>query len=280
MLESFRENRLKTTRRYYSINEFGDEINQYDLFISGSDQVLNPNFTTHGEDGKPSSAYWLNFGRKDMKRLGYAVSFGCIDYPENAKQEAMKWVNNFAAIGVREQTGLDILDNLGYKGLKKVLPDPTLLLGKELFHKLGIDLTNGHKEYTCVYMLRKEIKLSGNVHYIDEKHRPLTMNQWIQTIVNANNIITNSYHGMIIAILAHVPFAILLETGSSSGMNDRFYTLLAEVGVKDRLATTIDAAISVLQRPIDFAILDVAINKYRLEGEKYLRGNINYDNEG
>ena len=274
LLIPFRTKYLKTTKRYYSLTEFGPEINNYDVLISGSDQVLNPYFTMHGEDGTPTSVYWLKSGKETAKRIGYAVSFGCEIYPEKALSIASTWSNGFDAIGVREKTGLYILEQIGYEGKKNIVPDPTILIGRELFRKLGISIPTQKDNYTCVYMLRHEIRIKGDVKYIDDNHKPLAMEQWIQTIINAKQLITNSYHGTIMAIIAHVPFAVLLETGSDRGMNDRFYTLLTKIGVKDRLSTTIDETLSVLQRPMDFAKLDIAISKYRIEGERYISDNI------
>ena len=245
------------------------------MLISGSDQVLNPSFTIVGENGKPSPVYWLAIGSEQMKRLGYAVSFGCEKYPEKAATVAKQWINGFGAIGLRENTGVNILEQLGYKGAKTVLPDPTLLLGKGMFEKLRIDVPIKRESYTCVYMLRHEIEMSGNVLYIDEKHHPLTMEQWLRTIVCASQMVTNSYHGMIMAMFAHVPFVVLLETGSGSGMNDRFYTLLKKIGLENRMATTLDEAVEVLKQPIDFENMDAAIEDYRQEGIAFLCKHVN-----
>ncbi len=271
LLVPFRVKYLHETRRFLSVAEFGNELNKYDVLISGSDQVLNPGFTLHGENGKPSPAYWLGIGNEHNHRIGYAVSFGCEKYPENAALVAKKWVNGFDSIGTRERTGQQILEDLEYKGSKCVVPDPTLLLGDGLYSKLGIKVPAVHGDYTCVYMLRHEVNVPGNVRYIDEKHHPLTMEQWLTTISNAGSIITNSYHGTLMAIYAHVPFAILLETGSGSGMNDRFYTLLDHLGCKDRVAKSVREAISILEKPIDFNRLDTLAVDYKNEGVFFLK---------
>lgn len=274
LLTPFREKNLVMTTRYYTTTELKQIAEKYDVLISGSDQVFSPSFTLYGEDGKICTAYWQGFAGKEVKRIGYAVSFGCTHYPENATEVAKRWINGFNAIGVREHTGLQILEELDYKGMKEVLPDPTLLLGKKLFDKLGLDASAKQCGYTCVYMLRHEIELGGNVRYIDEKHHPLTMEQWLQTIVNAKQMVTNSYHGMIIAMFAHVPFAVLLETGGGSGMNDRFHTLLRRLEIEDRVATTVDEAMSVLEKPIDFEKVDAAFAKYRKVGVDFLNSSI------
>lgn len=274
LLVTFREKYLHETKRFYSFAKLRNELDSYDVLISGSDQVLNPGFTLHGEKGEPSPAYWLGIDDVHCRRLAYAVSFGCEKYPENAAQLAKNWVNGFDAVGTRERTGQYILDELKYKGPKCVVPDPTLLLGVRLYSKLGIKVSPVHAEYTCVYMLRHEVNVPGNIRYIDEKHHPLTMEQWLTTISNAGSIITNSYHGTLMAIYAHVPFAILLETGSGSGMNDRFFTLLDKLGCTNRVATTVEEATELLKRPIDFKALDEAILNYKTIGTEFLKDNI------
>lgn len=274
LLISFREKFLNMTRRYCSIGEFKYDMDKYDVLISGSDQVLNSGFTMHGENGKPSPAYWLGFNPEKSIRIGYAVSFGCENYPEDAAKMARQWVNGFDAIGTREQTGQQILDNLGYKGHKSTVPDPTLLLGKDLFENVGIVVPEKRESYICVYMLRHEIEIPGNVRYIDEKHDPLSMEQWLEAIVNAKGLITNSYHGTIMALLAHVPFAVLLETGSGSGMNDRFHTLLVELGLESRMTTTIKSALCLLDKSVDWIAVDKAIQDYKDIGVKFLKMSI------
>lgn len=271
LLVPFRKKYLYTTSRYFTVNEFGRALEKYDVLISGSDQVLNPYFTLHGENGKPSSAYWMNYGRKNAIRLGYAVSFGCETYPEDAASVSKMWIKDFDAIGVRERTGLKILDNMNYLGPKFVVPDPTLLIGDKIFRNLGITVSAIRESYTCVYMLRHEIKINGNILYIDEKHKPLKLEEWLSAIVKAKEIVTNSYHGMIMALLAHVPFAVLLETGTCNGMNDRFYTLLERVGCDDRLAFSLNEALSILKKPIDFKEIDEKIAIYRKIGTEFLR---------
>ena len=274
MLAIFRKNYLKTSRRYFFVKEIEEEINKYDVLISGSDQVLNPSFTLKGEGGGTSFAYWLGFRQNNIRKIGYSVSFGCEHYPDKAVSIASKWVNYFDVIGTREQTGLDILDQLGYRGTKCVTPDPTILLGNMIFSKLHIRLPQIHGNYTCIYMLRHEVDFAGNAKYIDELHHPLTMEEWLYTIVNAKQIITNSYHGTIMAVLSHVPFAVLLETGKDSGMNDRFFTLLGHIGCNERVAATLGDAISILNKPIDFTNIDSAISNYREVGELFLKENL------
>lgn len=270
ILQPFREQYLNLSKKYSFVKDFGTDLHEFDVLISGSDQVLNPDFTLHGEDGNVSPAYWLGIGKEHAIRIGYAVSFGCEKYPIEASHMVSQWVCSFNAIGVREKTGLSILEQIGYKGYNDIVPDPTLLLGKKLFSDIGIDIPELKRDYVCVYMLRNEITIDGNVKYIDEKHAPYTMEQWLFTIANAKQMITNSYHGMIMAILAHVPFAVLLESGNLSGMNDRFYTLLNKLGISYRIANTRNEIDNILKNPIDFSAIDESLNEYRKSGMTFI----------
>lgn len=268
-LQRWREKHLNTTKRYFRAADITDDAKKYDLLISGSDQILNAYFTTKGEDECPSSAYYLAFAN-DVKRIGYAVSFGCIKYPEYAKSTAESWINGFDAISVREQTGLSILDDLHYGGRKTLVPDPTILIGRKLFEYCGVAVPEKKQDYTCVYMLRREIVLEGNVHYIDESHHPLKMEEWLSTIINAGRLVTNSYHGMIMALLAHVPFVALLEKGIEGGMNDRFETLLSHLDLTNRMITNVQEVEAVLSQQIDFYSVDEAMAEYRKLGVDFL----------
>lgn len=274
ILEEFRLKYLKLSERYYSVNELTKVENNYDVFISGSDQVLNPSSTMTGENGRPSFAYWLSFCSSDKKRIGYAVSFGCERYPDNASREARKWVNSFDYIGTREESGIKILDDLEYKGEKCLVPDPTILLGDKIFQKLNISRHYNSIEYLCVYMLRYEVHVEGLVRYIDEKHKPLTVEEWLKTIIHSKGLITNSYHGIIIAILSHVPFVALLETGEGRGMNDRFKTLFKRLNIENRAVSCLDEALNILEVPIDFSLLDSKIDSFRKEGELFIKNSL------
>lgn len=275
VLEHFRAQYLNRTERIFTINELAETFSNYDVFISGSDQVLNPSSTMTGDNGLPSPAYWLSFGPKGKKRIGYAVSFGCEIYPRYALEAACKWVNCFDCIGTREISGLEILDCLHYNGSKCLTPDPTILLGIKLFQKLSITVPRDKKEYICVYMLRQEIFIKGTVRYIDEKHKPLCVEEWLTTIVNARGLITNSYHGMIMAILSHVPFSVLLETGEGQGMNDRFRTLLKQLRLENRAVTDKSMALDLLSKPIDFESLDLLIRDFKVMGEEFIQNSLN-----
>ena len=275
-LQQWRENNLCMTERFYTTDDLKIIANDYDAFISGRDQILNPSFTICGE-GNPTSAYYLSFAGTTKQRIGYAVSFGCTKYPDDAKRYAKEWIKSFDKIGVRERTGLDILKELEYTRPQSIVPDPTILYGSKLFEKLDIE-ENSDKDYLYVYMLRGRTvcpeylkNVQTKIVYADDNGKTATMERWLGRIRNAGQMITNSYHGMIMAILFHIPFAVLLETKGGIGMNDRFYTLLKTLKLEGRIVGNSYSDINaVFSKKIDWHMVDDMVKKYAEIGSNYL----------
>ena len=267
-LISFRNTRLNLSSRFFSTKDLLLAKVDYDVVISGSDQILNPSFTLSGEN-RPTSAYFLSFATKS-KRIGYAVSFGCTDYSSDALNYAKKWIGYFDAVGAREDTGIQILTQMNYQGEKQVVPDPTILYGKGLFNRINIPGPR-RGDYLCVYVLRDTFLIEeDNAVYIDELNNPVSLEDWLGLIINSRGLITNSYHGMIMSILNHVPFVTLKSKADNAGMNDRFSTLLSRLQLHDRLVDSIDSYKYILSKPISWEDVDRRIDAFRKEGASFL----------
>ncbi len=267
----FRRKHLSCSKRYYSVNELKSDCTQYDVLISGSDQVMNPSFLQTGENGG-STAYFLDFGRGDAIRMTYAMSFGTTEYPKHLLPIASPLVIRFNALSVRETTGKDIFSSMG-RNDAIVVPDPTLLLKAEDYDSaLGLKLTE--KNGTLVYMLHNRLSAikdrlpQGEIKVITSE----PIEDWIQAIKNSEYVITNSFHGMVFAILYHVPFTIILKSTKNEGMNDRFYTLLGRLGLQDRIMSESDYG--VYHKLINWKDVDVRIQTIRQEGIDYLNQNL------
>lgn len=270
ILIPFRRDNLNLSKRFYSGKEIQDYSKDFDVIISGSDQILNPSYVLTGER-VPTGVYFLNTVSPKVSKVGYAVSFGCQKYPEEAAIFAKKWVNNFNFISVREQTGLSLLEDLGYKNNPYLVPDPVILGGESLINKYKTPCDDSDP-YICLYVLRREIQLTEkNVFVLDDEHNPLSLGQWLSKISNARLLVTNSYHGMLVAILSHVPFVVDLEKGRGEGMNDRFYTLLEKLNLVSRIANNrADLDRLIHDYDIDWVDVDERVGLYKMEGERFL----------
>lgn len=272
-LDGFRRRYLHLTEHYCSHQELKAAAVGYDVLISGSDQVLNPYFTMHGEGG-PTSVYYLDFPDSGSLKLGYALSFGCLSYPEDALGTARRYIKNFDKVSVREDSAVGIAEQLHYPGSARVVPDPTVLTGKSLFDGIGISDAGSGKPYVCVYMLRRSLPYDiADAVYIDEVHQSYSMEEWLSLIRDSQILVTNSYHGMIVAILFHVPFIIEIEGGGDAGMNDRFTTLLRRIDMLSRIDDGSNFQQLLEEINIDWDTIDQKLNEYRLKGEDFLKFN-------
>lgn len=269
-MQSFRAKYLNTTRRYLTQNELKNECNDYEVLISGSDQVLNASFLQYGEDGK-STAYFLDFGGKKTKRVCYAVSFGATEYPKQLSEMVRPIVACMDAISVRETTGRNIFKEMGREETI-VVPDPTILLKSEVYLKAFRISENIKRSNTYfVYMLHNKLsKINSKLPQNIRVSKSETIEDWIAMINNSKAIITNSFHGTVFSILSHTPFLVVLPTKKNIGMNDRFFTLLTKLGLEDRIKTEIDFSISQLDNAIDWDLVDSNLDDYRNTGLNFL----------
>lgn len=153
-LNIFRDNYLNLTKRINSCSSISEIASQFDMIISGSDQVTNPAFLMNGEgNGRITPTYFLGFSYKG-RRVGYALSFGCTDYPEVARRVASNYINVFTHISVRETSGINIVKSIGRDDVV-VVPDPTILINPEFYHILADQSSLSFKRpYIYCFFLR------------------------------------------------------------------------------------------------------------------------------
>lgn len=246
-MKVFRRKYLHETVLYESLTELKKNPPNFDVYVCGSDQIWNPSFTTKGEGG-PTSTYFLDFGDKNIKKIAYAVSFGCDIYPKIASNIAIKYIPSFNAISVRENSGVQIITKMGFKEPIR-LPDPTLLLDSTEYRFADSPVTRNQK-IAFFYILRKEdkiikkikksIKKIYSLETADKVFKPYSVEQWILGINNASIVVTNSFHGMVFSLIFHKPFVVVLSNGNSSTMNDRFNTLLSFLNLEHRILYNFD----------------------------------------
>lgn len=276
----FREKYLNLTNRVYRLTKITDVTHNLDMVISGSDQVLNPSFLLNGEGRRiPSAAYYLGFSFKGVK-VGYAVSFGCTEFPVNALSLAKQNITNFDKIGVREETGIEIVKAMGREDAVLV-PDPTLLLGSESYKKLAEDSQAQTPEiYKYCFFIRnieaRKEQLSSffgdNVLWNNDDAN-YSLNDWLRKIKNASFVVTDSFHCMVMCLKLHKPFVVVTANKGNVGMNDRFYTLLSPMLLSSRIIYFEDIArLDVMKKElIDWQNVDSYLDLYPSIAEEFLR---------
>ena len=219
------------------------KINNFDYFLTGSDQVWNPNF------GRLREVDLLEFAPNE-KRISFSASFGVSELPEQYKNKTQKALNNFKAISVREDAGKKIVENLTGRKDVEVLVDPTMLLSPEDWDKVARKpeelKTN---KYILNYFLgelsearKKEIQKIADengceIINILDKNSPFYCtgpSEFLYLEKNAFLICTDSFHSSVFAILYNRPFVVFNREDNIVSMNSRIETLISKFNLKNR----------------------------------------------
>lgn len=144
--EAFRQSNLKlSNKKWRSKEALAADCPEYDIYISGSDQIWNPDIM------RDDYNYLLAFAPDNAKKIAYASSFGKSTLPDNRKDIYKKNLSRFDHIAVREASGKAIVkDLLGYEPQQVV--DPTLLLNADDWAKITGYKANEEKYILCYYM--------------------------------------------------------------------------------------------------------------------------------
>lgn len=265
--------------RYWSLNEddFRSETD-YAAFITGSDQVWNPEFWFN------SDFEFLTFA-DPAKRYSYAASIGVGEIPPEHRATFAAHLGDMRAISVREERGAEIVAELTGRQAE-VHVDPTLLLNAGQYaaveQKPPQTLPD---DYVLTYFLG-EIpgEYRAFVNQIAESLRlPMVeLNElsgselfgigpqhFLHLLRHARYICTDSFHGANFAILFHRPFTVFDRKGNDSAMGSRIDTLLQTVGLENRRFGKLDARESLDDIP--FAAVEERIERERERSDRYFR---------
>lgn len=248
---------LKDNIRMYNIGKFTKKINtkldfkikdnldkEYDYFITGSDQVWNPNFWSKRYDY--ANIRFLKFAPKE-KRIAYAASIAIPEIPKDKEQFFKDSLNEMKAISMREKAGAELVKNLTGREVPVVV-DPTILLSKEEWQKIELkpEWYNGEK-YILTYFLGN---LSPVIEKIAKKNNWKIYNlmdkdnfdlytsrveEFVYLIDHAQLIATDSFHACVFSILMGTPFLVVnRQQKGMADMTSRIDTLLELFGYHDR----------------------------------------------
>ena len=191
--------------------------NDYDYFITGSDQVWNPNY------GRMSEIDFLEFAPKE-KRNSLSASFGIEKIPSELIENAKKGLMGLNNISVREEKAKEIVEQLIDRKDVEVLVDPTMMLEKGEWEKVAKKpkmLKN--KKYILNYFLGDiPIEREQSIEKLAEENDCEIINimdkkspffrcgpsEFVYLEKNAFFICTDSFHSCVFAILFQKPFMV------------------------------------------------------------------------
>lgn len=270
--------------------------NAFDAYIVGSDQVWRADYSPC------ITNYFLDFAENDKKiqKIAYAASFGNDIWGLNKKETEIcaRLIKEFRAVSVREKSGVELCEKYLNVKAKSVL-DPTMLLSKEDY----VDLVNKSKTSSSngnlfVYILDKNAGKQKIVSSLADETSlkpfeimpsvsPLELRkgddmeycvfppveQWLRSFMDAEFIVTDSFHGTVFSIIFEKPFVVLAN--KERGL-DRFLTLLQLFGLEDRIVLdtkNIDL-MSSCDKKIDYSNLRVVLENNKTKSFDFLKTNL------
>ena len=250
-----RKNFKEFSRKYvpsskiYNEKTIAQAANEYDIFVTGSDQVWNPSWY--------SAASFLPFAPDNKPKIAYAASVGVDNLTEEQYAFMQPMIQRLDYISVREENAVSLLQDMTDKKIEWVL-DPTLLLSAEEWNEVAAE--NPVKEpYVFAYILgdrkdnqkcaedfakKKGLKLvtfpftaSGSIRqaFFGDIHSYGGPDVWLSLIRDAEYVITDSFHAVVFSIVYRKQFVVLRrsEDWEKGSMNSRMYslcTMFPEIG--------------------------------------------------
>lgn len=279
--KTFISENLTVTPYYKTDEELRKNCAEFDVYITGSDQVWNASFSNELLEDK----FFLGFAPKGKPLYSYAASAGGTK-SDDYVQEIIYRTKGFSGITVREKSLECQMKKLGAVHVKTII-DPVFLLTKEEWEKYERNPEkNIPQKYILSYFLEKteaqdcvinkvaselqlpvvdilpQYKKTAYKRIIDSTAGPA---EFIWYMHHAQYIITNSFHMIAFSLIFGKKFISLQRPGQESRIED----ILDKFNIKDHLIHE-ESEWSNIRN--DVARQDI-INKiipYRKEGVSYL----------
>lgn len=239
---------IRMSKPYKGIDELYANPPQYDLYISGSDQLWNP---TQPYCLEP---YFLTFAPRESKKISFATSIGVTYLTENVKRDFKKWLSSYDAISVREKQGKDLLESFLDREVYQVA-DPTFLLEPQIWESLAV-FPSAEKPYVLLFALQHNQELFDYAQKIaKECDKQLLylcqvvefgafenctiinnagIEEFIGYVANADLLITESFHGTVFSLLMGTKnFYAYISQKNNRG--SRIEDLLSPFGLSDHI---------------------------------------------
>lgn len=275
----------------YSDDSINNLKREYRVFVSGSDQIWNPNAVRN--------LYLQTFVSEPYRKISYAASIGRDSFSDYEANIMIPAINRFGTIGVREKTAKELLSKYISQSVTTVL-DPTFLLSIEEWEKVSAKRLVDEK-YALIYFFSDSLEVRKKAQEFckerglklvvipyakqeynlsDSKGPGTRMNdvgprEFVSLIKNAEFVFTDSFHGAVFSLIHQIPFAVFERNKSGHvSMNSRLYDLLELFQEKDRLVNIDDFNRVTALSSIDSEKIKKIISSWRDFSLKFLSDSI------
>lgn len=232
-----------THEKYISYKDLKSNPPKADYYIAGSDQIWNSQYN-EGVDG----GFFLGF--TNGMKISFASSFGKEKLDEWEIRKTKKYLSQFSAISVREDSAKQIVSQLGFSS--ECIIDPTLQISGKHWAKLAskrlikdkyiilmllYQEDNGATEYAAKLakkMNAKLVKISWEIKKPKDVDILMTHRSpadFLSLFYYADYVVTNSFHGLAFSINFNKQFSIFPR----NEFNSRIDSLLRLTDLQNRM---------------------------------------------
>lgn len=250
--KDFIRKEFSLSRRFSSINDFMNNIPDYDFYLTGSDQVFNFNSPYR-------SLFYQQFPISHGIRAAYAPSFGISNFSREFGESIAPDISKFDFLSCRENDGAKFLTKITGKHVPCVV-DPTLLLSKDEWESIMIppsqeynylliyDLNGGQRLVNLAIPIAQKLNLK--IWCITQHTYPRYKGvnklifdagprEFVGLFAKAQYVITDSFHGTCFSIIFNKPFNTFVALPKASA---RITSLLVLCNLESRIIGEEDLA--------------------------------------
>lgn len=230
-----------------NVQELAAQLADYDVVISGSDQVWNADICR-----EHLPAYLFDFKLPGVKKAAYAASFGANWIKERHRDITARALKDFAEISTREQQGVSLVEELTGRRVEHVV-DPVLLLTADQWRSFSMSKRR-FPPYIFLYALQKTPRFLKHLAHIqnalglpvvdvlpshDKRKSSRTADynlydvcprEWVGLLDGAQYVVTDSFHCSTFSVILEKSFVSLRH----SKTDDRVHSLLNLAGLSGR----------------------------------------------
>ena len=295
---TFIQYKLSFGEKYMPILGITDEMNytpELDCLVIGSDEVFNC-IQKNSNVGYSSELFGKD--NRAKKLITYAASFGNTTIDKlntyGKTDEVGNLLKQFDALSVRDNNSGNIVKILTGKAPEYHL-DPVLVFDYmnrcDKIPKIRVTekylilfaysgrISDKEADWISAYAKKKKLKVYtiGGVQKCADKFIDCSPFEVLAYFKNAEEVITDTFHGSIFSVITHRRFTTLVRksVGDSYGNEEKLTDVLDRLGVTDRMTLSIEDVEKINSRVIDFTTIDTILTQEKSKTEIYLRESIN-----
>ena len=226
-------------------------LKDVEAIVVGSDQVWRPKYFEAQWKTGIEQAFLKFASSYQIKRIAYAPSFGTEtwEFSDEKTNICSELFQVFDAVSVRESSAIELCHNKLCRNDVIQTLDPTLLLSKEdyelLIERANVQkspgnllcyiLDNSSEKQELIKRIAKERHLVpfhtnskiGNPDAPQKDRIQPPVEQWIRGFMDANFVVTDSFHACVFSIIFKKPFVVIANEDRGTARYKSLFSMLS-----------------------------------------------------